>query len=364
MTSRVLVKVSVIHGKVLGVSVYRGFARLCDLAKVSDADIYDREKNPTGTQRDLSPKHAKEAYEYVTTSDTGFWPEIVLCARDKRSISFAASKGATPCGTLTIDVPSSRKGVQISRLDGNHRLYYAAGDTEGYEPVKRLVSFCIAHGLTLEEEIQLFRDINANQRAMNTSHLDNIKSRLSESDALKIEDRELYIAKQLGSDPKSPLHARIYEGGKKPAGFFIPLRGLKTGIQYMLSRQSKLLSLRETDAQYKVIRNYFLALRKWAPNTFDEPKKYLLLRGAGLWGVCFLGTEVIDRALAQGKFSTEEMLDILRSGRKWDWSNSGDFAGFSGRGGALKISQQIAAEFRDASGVSARQLYKQIMDMK
>lgn len=362
--STIKVTVSAIKGNVLGVSVYRGFARLCDLAKISDADVYDREKNPAGTQRDLSPKHAKEAYEYVTTSKIGFWPEIVLCARDKKSLKFSANKGATPCGSLTLTVPAKRSGVLISRLDGNHRLYYASGDTEGYDPVQKVVSFCIAFGLTLEQEIQLFRDINANQRAMNTSHLDNIKVRLSGIDTLKLEDRELYIAKQLGSDAKSALHGKVYEGGKKPPGFFIPLRGLRTGIQYMLSRQSKLLSLRDPDAQYKVIRNYFSALRKWVPSAFEEPKKYLLLRGSGLWGVCFLGTEVIDRALAQGKFGTDEMLEVLRSGRKWDWSSGGDFTGLGGRGGALKISQVIAAEFKDASGVSTRQLYKQIMDMK
>jgi DGQHR domain-containing protein len=364
MAARITITVPAIQGKVLGVAVYRGFARLSDLAKLSDADVYDREKNPTGTQRDLSPKHAKEAYEYITNSDPGFWPEIVLCARDGSSLSFSSDANSKPCGTLTVSVPAKRKSVSISRVDGNHRLYYAAGDAEGYKPVNKPVSFCIVQGLSLEQEIQLFRDINANQRAMNTSHLDNIKTRLSGEDALKVEDRELYIAKQLGSDSKSPLNGRVYEGGKKPAGFIIPLRGLKTGIQYMLSRQSKLLSLRDPDAQYKVIRNYFSALKKWMPSAFDEPKKFLLLRGAGLWGVCFLGTEVIDRALAQGKFGTEEMLEILKSGRKWDWSNNGDFSGFSGRGGALKISQQIASELKDASGVSARQLYKQIMDMK
>lgn len=361
MKKKISITVPAIKGKVLGVTVFRGFARLCDLASVSDADVYDREKNPTGTQRDLSPKHAREAYEYVTTSDPGFWPEIVLCARDKSCLKFTSGAGAAPCGQLSIGVASDRRDVKISRVDGNHRLYYADGAIDGFEPVTKLVSFCIAFGLSLEEEIQLFRDINANQRAMNTSHLDNIKSRLSGEEALKVEDRELYIAKQLGSDSKSPLHGKVYEGGKKLSGFFIPLRGLKTGIQYMLSRQSKLLSLRDPDAQYKVIRNYFVALRKWVPQAFENPRSYLMLRGAGLWGVCFLGTEVIDRALALGKFGPDDMLSILTSGKKWDWSSQGDFAGLSGRGGALKMSHMISGEFRDASGVSARQLYKQIM---
>src|SRR5438128_10528534 len=77
-----------IRGKVLGVNVYRGFARLCDLAKLSRADIYDKKKNPKGTQRDLSPSHARDAHEYVKNRDLGFWPEAFLCARAKAAINF------------------------------------------------------------------------------------------------------------------------------------------------------------------------------------------------------------------------------------------------------------------------------------
>lgn len=66
------IKIDVIKGKALGVNVYRGFAKLCDLSLISKADIYDSKENPTGTQRDLSPKHAREAYYYVKNSDVGF----------------------------------------------------------------------------------------------------------------------------------------------------------------------------------------------------------------------------------------------------------------------------------------------------
>lgn len=76
-------KLPVVRAKVLGVNVYRGFANLGDLADVSKADIYDQKGNPTGTQRDLSPSHARDAYEYVKNRDLGFWPEVFLCARKK-----------------------------------------------------------------------------------------------------------------------------------------------------------------------------------------------------------------------------------------------------------------------------------------
>ena len=50
MTKKVTEKLAwpVVRAKVLGVNVYRGFANLCDLADISQADIYDQRKNPKG----------------------------------------------------------------------------------------------------------------------------------------------------------------------------------------------------------------------------------------------------------------------------------------------------------------------------
>ena len=82
------IEIPVIRGNVLGVDVYRGYAPLNILTEASKADIYDQKNNPLGTQRDLSPKHAKDAYEYVKNSELGFWPEIFLCARVNKILTF------------------------------------------------------------------------------------------------------------------------------------------------------------------------------------------------------------------------------------------------------------------------------------
>src|SRR5487761_2349667 len=85
-----------VRGRVLGVNVYRGFARLCELAEISRADIYDQQKNPTGTQRDLSPGHARDAHEYVRTHELGFWPEVFLYARLKTVVTFTPLSDEMP----------------------------------------------------------------------------------------------------------------------------------------------------------------------------------------------------------------------------------------------------------------------------
>jgi DGQHR domain-containing protein len=353
-----------VRAKVLGVNVYRGFANLCNLADVSRADIYDQQKNPKGTQRDLSPTHARDAYEYVKTKDLGFWPEVFLCARKNDVVTFRPVSQELPnLGILEIDITAAKKSqsIAISRVDGNHRLHFGDGAETGYSRIDKLVSFCLAYDLSRDEEIQLFKDINKNQKPMNTSHLDGIEVRLTPEEELKRRNPDLYIAQRLHRDPKSPLHGRIYEGGKKPVGVDIPLRGLRTGIEYMLTRSTQLPRLADAEAQYRVIRNYFNAVKQWQPKAWASPKEYILLRGSGLWAICFIGSQVIDRALMQDQFNARHMLTILRSGKDWDWSRKGDFIGLGGRAGALEISNRVTRKLQDDSRMSTNQLFDKIM---
>lgn len=265
-----------IRDEVLGVRVARGFARLCDLALISRADIYDPVKNPTGTQRDLSPKHAKDAYEYISREDLAFWPEIFLAVRDQKVIHMDFADDET-YGNLIVDIEkaSKSKTIAISRVDGNHRLHYADGLTDGFPKIEKVVSFCVATDLTLNEEIKLFRDINNNQRRMNTSHLDNIKVRIEGIDELARRDPHLYIAKRLADDNDSPLYGLVYEGGKKEIHRIIPLRTLRTGVEYMLSRPTRLTALEDVDVKTKLIKHYFFAVRDWQPNALEKAKRVL-----------------------------------------------------------------------------------------
>ena len=355
-------KIDGISDKVLGVQVVRGFARLCDLATVSRADIYDAERNPTGTQRDLSPKHARDAYLYVRQEELAFWPEIFLNARDRSVWTFDADSNGR--GTLQLDVDAilRSKSISISRVDGNHRLHYADGSFEGYPPLTKRVSFCLAVNLSSEEEIKLFRDINDNQRRMNTSHLDNIKIRLTDKSELASRDPKLYIAKRLSEDEDSSLKGIVYTGGPTDVAKIIPLRTLKSGLEYMFSRPTRLTAIDDIDVQIRIIKNFFAAMRRWEPTSWTAPRQHVMLRGAGFWGVCFLGAEIADRALAKGKYKIDDMVAILKSGKNWNWANGGDFSGLSGRGGAVRIRDMIVAELAEQETVSLKSLMKQISD--
>lgn len=356
----------VMKGKVLGVKVFRGYGRLCDLSNISEADVFDQKLNPLGTQRDLNPRHARDAYSYIKEHELAFWPEVFLCLRNKKVVSFKAFEGFADYGKLTIhaDIIKTSDLICISRVDGNHRLHYSGGQFAGFPAITKEVSFCIAYELTREQEIQLFRDINNNQRRMSTSHLDNIEARLTPDEQKKRKDPALYIAKRLGEDKDSPLFDKVYEGGTKQGYFTIPLRSLKLGIKYMFSQPGKLTELADVDAQYTVIRNFFSAVKIWQPEAWKDTKHYLLLRGAVLWGICYIGATVIDKTLSSGKYSSSDMLKILRSGPSWDWSNNGSFVGLSGAGGAMQIRNKVIADFADVSGISIKSLAEKILQDK
>jgi hypothetical protein len=167
-----LPRFSVVAGTCLGYHAFRGFAPISDLARISRADIFDQDKNRLGTQRNLSLQHARKAYQYVSGTETAFYPEMILNVRDGSYIAFTPLEGSAEFGTISFTKDPDRNGkVIVSRLDGNHRLWFADGHEKGMDPISRPVSFCLLTIEDREKELELFRDINDNQMGMNTSHL-------------------------------------------------------------------------------------------------------------------------------------------------------------------------------------------------
>ncbi|GAI35023.1 unnamed protein product, partial [marine sediment metagenome] len=139
---------------------------------------------------------------------------------------------------------------QISRTDGNHRLFFGAGDPEyDWPPLDVSTPFSLTVGLTPDEEAALFMDINDNLRAMNTSHLAHLQTRLTPSERLASEDAALWIASNLAKDPKSPFHGIVYLGGEKEKvqGLTrrVNLAALRTGAQMILKESVKLRAFSE-----------------------------------------------------------------------------------------------------------------------
>jgi len=347
---------------------YRGSAPLAHLAALSQADVYDQDKNPDGLQRDLSPKHAAEAYDYSRRpADRDYpraYPEVVLNVRDKRVVELERVRdGDLPVGAyrLRFDLERMRdEVVHVSRVDGNHRLYYAEGD-ERRDPILAEAPFQIHIGLSREQERSLFVDINANQKGLNSSHLSVLRSRLTPEE-LEIKDYlGRWIARRLAElDPSSPWHGLIHMGGSKKGraqGLNRPVNfaSLESGVNRTLFKSQYIHDLTDPNAQYAIIRNYWQAVKEVFREEWSRPKDYLLLKNIGVLSMSNLGGTIIDRSVAQGRADVATMSEYLRQAySRFDWSKDAtgerSVTGMSGNRAALIIAGEMAAELEDIGG--------------
>jgi DGQHR domain-containing protein len=337
-----------------------------DLSQISRADIFDQDTNPSGTQRNLSVQHARKAYQYVTEKKRAFYPEMVLNVRDPSYVKFQSSvdQDGLKFGVLQfVKDPRQTDKIVVSRLDGNHRLWFADGHEKGMEPVTRPVSFCMLLLKDLNAELELFRDINDNQMGMNTSHLQNITARLLGEKALKVQNPALYIVQRLQKDKSSPLYDMIHEGGKirkRPTLAGLTIANLTNAIHDMLSRSAKLAQFPDADAQFQVIKNYWIAVKKWLPEAWKRPRDFMIFKGVGLYAISYVGIEVIDRSLLKGKFGSKDMLTYLKQLPTEELATKETLA-YAGRGGGRKLANDLIAELEDEGEMSLAKLQKLIL---
>jgi DGQHR domain-containing protein len=357
---------------------YRGSAPLAHIAAISQADVFDQDKNPDGLQRDLSPKHAAEAYDYVRRQvDRDFpraFPEVVLNVRDRKVLEIepAETTDGLRVSRLRFDLNKMRDGsVYVSRVDGNHRLFYAEGD-ERRDPILASTPFQLHVGLTREQERSLFVDINANQKGLNSSHLSVLRSKLT-SEELEIRDHlDRWIARRLAeTDPNSPWHGLIHMGGSKKGraqGLNRPVNfaSLEGGVKRTLTKSQYVHDLTDPEAQYAIVRNYWQAVKNVFREEWARPKDYLLLKNIGVTSMSILAGTIIDRCVPLGKVDAESMAAYLRQAQgrfDWDKNASGErsVTGMSGNRAALIIAGEMAAELADTGGSNMiKQLQEQL----
>ena len=368
------------YSKNLDTWCFRGEAPLAHLALMSQADIFDQETNPSGLQRDLSPTHASRAYEYVRGKASREYPrafpEVVLNVREKRvlQISPMYEENETKLVRLQFSLDKMKGDkVWVSRVDGNHRLHYAAGD-ERREPLLAIAPFQIHVGLTAEQERSLFVDINSNQKGMNSSHLAVMQHKLT-SEEQEIRDHlDRWIARKLADDPRSPWHGLIHLGGSKKGsrqqGLTRPVNfaSLQAGVKRLLSKSQYIHDLTEPKAQYALIRNYWHAVKTVFAAEWGDYKNHLLLKNIGVLSLSILGGTIIDRCIPKSRVSADAMAEYLKQARaRFDWQKDTigerSISGMAGHKAALIIASEMGKELSDEAGTSTiSDLQKELLE--
>jgi len=355
-----------IKGTNLNTTVFRGFASIKDIATISAPDTYKQDSNPDGLQRDLSELHAREGYLYADGAQKvpdypRLWPEVILNVRDKSVIDEPQSVDKHPNLFKIVvhedRIDKERLHPQISRTDGNHRLFYGEGHPiRNWPPLDISSPFSLSIGLTALEETSLFMDINDNLKRMNTSHLRHLQTRLTESEKLAKDDPALWIANKLVEDPKSPFHGIVYLGGEKEKvqglDRRVNLAALRTGVEMVLKESRELREYKDLEDKFILLLIYWKAVARAFAQEWADPKKYLLLRGFGVQSMFILGAEIIDRCVSpdvvwdQLEDKIVAYLAQTRIDVNWD-TKEGNVKHKGGRVGAKELADKLVASLSD-----------------
>jgi len=365
-----------IKGINLNTPVYRGFASIKDIATISAPDTGNQDTNPDGLQRDLKEKHASAGYRYAEGAqkfpdEYRLWPEVILNVRDTSVIDEPVPVDEQH-NLFKIVVHEDKidknpdRGPQISRTDGNHRLYYGEGHPK-YDfmpPLDISSPFSLTIGLTALQETSLFVDINDNQVKMNTSHLYHLLARVQKSEQLAKDKPTVWIANKLVTDEESPFFGIVYLGGEKqkPQALDrkVSLAHLRTAVDMILKLSIKLRDVDDIEDKHVLIRTYWKAVKKVFSQEWADSKEYLLLRGFGVWSMSIVGADIIDRCFPSNGIwdqFEEKVASYLRQIHgtvNWDKSE-GDVKGYGGRLGARVLADRMRQYLSD-EGVDLRVL--------
>lgn len=357
-------RIYAIEARSFGVVCYRGFAPLSLLSRISQADEYDQEKNPQGTQRNLKVKHAKEAYIYAkenSNSGNAIWPEIILNIRDKSTVNIkqmSPAKGAH--GELKhVKVQlnwekinqlkkAGPPNVGISRVDGNHRLHFAGGEIKKTFPALDdvMAPFCITFGLGVPLERDIFKTINETQAKLDTGHLLRADIQALPGIELWTQRPELYLANRLHEDTASPFYGRLHTAGSAPRGhsYLLKLKHLEYALQHLTKLNPSLKdNQKNPEIPFRVVLHFFNAVKSTWSEEFTANNEFMMLSNTGIQALCMFAGSVIQRAQASGATITRdyfaEKLQRVRVNDPIFWRRKGKaMEGQTGRPGAVRVS--------------------------
>jgi DGQHR domain-containing protein len=169
--------------------------------KASDVSTY---------QRMLNKGRLKKIQEYI--SEDGIFPTNIVINIDKSRLQFqrihqesSQDEDSGICGWL--DIRAAYKSAWI--IDGQHRLFAYSGHDRAARSRLSVLAF---DGLVPSEQARLFIDINAKQKSVKQSLLQELYAELHwDADDPSVRVRAIIskAIQDLDSDPESPLYERI-----------------------------------------------------------------------------------------------------------------------------------------------------------
>lgn len=289
------------------------------------------EEGRLGYQRVPTPRRAKAFAGYLQHNDAGFMTPILLNARHDLDFVTTSDQGH---GVITL-----RPGQRLAKIDGQHR---GMGVEEFQPDLTFPVPFMLFERLADDVEQQLFVMINREQKRVSMSHVLYVHQESDEHDELTS------IAMRLSEDDRSPWYRRINVIAATGTGLSVTLQGIRDGLELLLgSGRAKLLS---EDQKYMVAATFWRAVADTWPDAWQQPKKHALTKAIGLLGLSKSGSYIVLDCLTNSDepddvIDAPKLQSIIARAKAVDWSTTGQFEGFGGRGGADRVSDTLDKYF-------------------
>jgi DGQHR domain-containing protein len=169
--------------------------------KASDVNTY---------QRMLSKGRLNKIRQYI--EEDGIFPTNIVLNLDKNKIFFQRSVQEEDASTEHgiagwLDIKATYKCAWI--IDGQHRLFAYSGHPKASKSRVAVLAF---EGLAPSEQARLFIDINAKQKSVKQSLLEELYAELhwdAADDSIRVRAIISKAVQELGSDPESPLFGRV-----------------------------------------------------------------------------------------------------------------------------------------------------------
>lgn len=308
--------------------VFTGFAKASLLADISFADAFD-EDTGAGYQRPFNRQHSLEFKRYIQREGASTIP-LTFNLRPECGAIWIIEPSTDFPGMALLRIRQSEIPV-MSQVDCQHRLGYMGNSNIEF-------AFMTYLGLTVTEEMEIFRDINGKAKGLSSSLLDYTETRLI-GDLLPETNPELYYAMQLAQDPKSPWHKRLNLGGNTTVGTkrIASLRTMQKAVRRFLN-EAQLPPHISVEKTTEMLIEFWRAITLVLPIAWANPKRYLIVKGIGVYCLMSLAADFVRESTAEKRrcdldYFIEKLSDFVE---KIDWSSSGPMQGFGGAGGASK----------------------------
>jgi DNA sulfur modification protein DndB len=314
--------------------VFLGFASGAILSRLSFADVLD-EATGAGYQRRFCKDHSLAFKRYIQAPGSATIP-LTFNLRVNQPARWVL-EGPRSADSMAALAVNAEGPPALAQVDCQHRLGYLRESPIPF-------AFMAFVGLSVEEEMAIFRDINGKAKGLSSSLLDYTAAKMAQEDLAEAHPA-IALALHLQEDPVSPWQHRLDLGGERTNGMkrMASLRTMQKAIR-RFQREAK-AEHDSVDALSQVLVDFWRAVVRVYPEEWQQSRRHLISKGIGVYSLMSLAGVLLAEARATKRradqdYFVERLSDFAHH---LDWTNSGPMQGFGGAAGADRAFEMIMA---------------------